>query len=253
MAGNQAVRPQHLARHRAAVPLPSGLVVPKALPAAFAVGGNEQDRAGVYLSVARRLLDLGFRRALGSQAVGQAAADHGARRQDHHEEQPEHEDLHVAAVEPASGVLVRGMARTHAQQPPAHCSTAPMVGEIGKRNVGTREPARPTVGADQSRRMPASWMILIHLSYSALTKPLSLSGGSSSSSPPLLSNRGLSSGSAWTISCCRRATTAGGVLAGANSPIQESISSPPTPDSVMVGTSGICGLRLAVRMATPFA
>src|SRR5262249_18525994 len=36
---------------------------------------------------------------------------------------------------------------------------------------------------------------------------------------------------------------AGGVPVGANSPIQESISRPGTPDSVMVGTSGACGFR----------
>ena len=47
--------------------------------------------------------------------------------------------------------------------------------------------------------------------------------------------------------------TAGGVLAGAKMPIQESISRPGTPDSVMVGTSGISASRFAVRMAMPLA
>jgi hypothetical protein len=47
--------------------------------------------------------------------------------------------------------------------------------------------------------------------------------------------------------------TAGGVLAGANKPIQESISRLGTPASVMVGTSGICALRFEDRIAIPLA
>src|SRR5919197_979739 len=56
----------------------------------------------------------------------------------------------------------------------------------------------------------------IVLDGEALMKFLSLSGGICISSPPLLSKRGLSSGRAAAISCCSRAMTAGGVLAGAN-------------------------------------
>src|SRR5215208_6173383 len=63
--------------------------------------------------------------------------------------------------------------------------------------------------------------------------------------------RGLSSGRACAISCCRRMIAARGVPAGANSPIQDSISNPGTPASVMVGTSGICGLRCAASTAMP--
>ena len=70
--------------------------------------------------------------------------------------------------------------------------------------------------------MPASWMILIHLSYSDATNGLSRSGPRSITSPPFCSKRGLSSGNACAISFCRRAIAAGGVLAGANSPIRAS-------------------------------
>ena len=67
-------------------------------------------------------------------------------------------------------------------------------------------------------------MILIHLSYSDVMKGLSRAGAISIASPPFCSKRGLSSGSACAIACCSRAIAAGGVPAGANNPIHDSIS-----------------------------
>ena len=55
------------------------------------------------------------------------------------------------------------------------------------------------------------------------------------------------------ISLRKAAITAGGVLAVAKIPIQESISNPGTPDSVIVGTFGMSCKRFAVRMAMPLA
>src|SRR5262245_37342808 len=69
--------------------------------------------------------------------------------------------------------------------------------------------------------------------------PLSRSGATAISSPPTASKRCLRSGIDSVIACWRRVIAAGGVPAGANSPIQESISRPGTPDSVMVGTSRV--------------
>ena len=60
-------------------------------------------------------------------------------------------------------------------------------------------------------------------------------------------------GQAAVISRRSRAMTAGGVRAGAKIPIQESISKPGTPDSVMVGNLGACGFLFAVNIAIPFA
>src|SRR5262249_39667027 len=60
--------------------------------------------------------------------------------------------------------------------------------------------------------------------------PLSRSGAPSIGSPPTASKRCLRSGIDCVIACWRRVIAAGGVPAGANSPIQESISRPGTPD-----------------------
>src|SRR6516225_5246834 len=81
--------------------------------------------------------------------------------------------------------------------------------------------------------------------------PLSRSGATSITSPPTASKRCLRSGIDCVIACWSRVIAAGGVPAGANSPIQESISRPGTPDSVMVRTSGACGFRFAVRIPMP--
>src|SRR5262245_16739709 len=68
--------------------------------------------------------------------------------------------------------------------------------------------------------------------------PLSRSGATAISSPPTASKRCLRSGIDCVIASWRRVIVAGGVPLGANSPIQESISRPGTPASVIVGTSG---------------
>jgi len=60
-----------------------------------------------------------------------------------------------------------------------------------------------------------------------------------------------SSASMVTMSALILRTISGGVLPGMNSPYQDEMSKPATPDSAMVGNSGASAERLAAVTASP--
>jgi hypothetical protein len=74
-------------------------------------------------------------------------------------------------------------------------------------------------------------------------------------SMPSFANASLTSGiaSAFAISACRRATIAGGVPAGAASPIQVVKRKPGNPCSAIVGTSGSSAIRCAPVVPSAFS
>src|SRR3954467_3205114 len=93
--------------------------------------------------------------------------------------------------------------------------------------------------------MPASLIILVHLSSWTLTKLPSSAGVLENASKPSVPIRALISGLSTILrnSALSRVTTSGGVCAGANTPIHESMSKLVTPASCKEGSSGNNVLR----------
>src|SRR5262245_28687629 len=101
--------------------------------------------------------------------------------------------------------------------------------------------------------MPASLMTGPHLSISDLRKAPSSAGVEPTTVTPSPSSRDLITGSlrAATVSECIWRMIDGEVFAGAKNAYQDDTSKPGTPDSAIVGTSGIAVARLAVVTASP--
>ena len=101
--------------------------------------------------------------------------------------------------------------------------------------------------------MPASWMILIHLSDSDAMNGLSLPGRHVDHFSAILLETRLELRQRLGDRLLQARDDRRWGLGGSEQADQESISRLGTPASVMVGTSGICALRFEDRIAIPLA